>query len=179
MSIPRPPPRQGGENRSAVTSAGPPRSLSPSTILRFSGVSLLCDPVQPIDCASSYPIPRVEFSSRGDERHILCRRSGPHARDPYQDKDARFQTPREHRSISRVFHWKPIARPVSRLRRSRHRPQVRGHSRRESCPHGTTCRSPLSGRLRAIDGNHREMHWLCRATARPHPPREAHERVSA
>ena len=93
------------------------RSFSPWTILRFLGVWPRCDrPAQLAGCASSYPMPRVELSSRGGERHILCRRSVPHAPDLYRDTVARFQTPsRVHRSISRTFQWKSIAAPVSRL----------------------------------------------------------------
>src|SRR6516165_6939235 len=73
-------------------------------------------PANPIArCAFSFPIPRVELLSRGGERHILCRRSVPCAPDLYQDTVARFQTPSHvHRSISRGFHWKSIADPVSR-----------------------------------------------------------------
>src|SRR6476620_6032330 len=93
------------------------RSFFPSTILQFLGVSPRCDRLaQLTGCASLYPIPRVELSSRGGERHILCRRSVPHAAELYRDTGARFQTPsRVHRSISRSFQWKSIAPPVSRL----------------------------------------------------------------
>src|SRR5216684_4086762 len=70
------------------------RSFSPSTILRFLGVWSRCDrPAQLTCCASSYPILRVELLCRGGGRHILCRRSVPHAPDLCRDTVARFQTP--------------------------------------------------------------------------------------
>ena len=66
------------------------RSFSSSTILRLLGVSPRCDrPAQLAGCASSYPIPRIELSARGGERHILCCRSVPHAVDLYRDTVAR------------------------------------------------------------------------------------------
>ena len=72
-------------------------------------------PAQLAGCASSYPTLRVELLCRGGERHILGRRSVPRAPDLYRDTVAQFQTPsRVHRSISRGFHWKSIADPVSR-----------------------------------------------------------------
>src|SRR5271166_3322147 len=98
--------------------------------------------------ASSFPILRVAHAPRGDERHILDRRSVLHAADLYLDTDARSQIPcREHRSISTSFRWQRIALHVSRPLRSRDRPRARGRSRRANSRRGMICQTRLSGRL--------------------------------